>query len=442
MQTDLLILQDQNEVFSTGIKSEKGKGDNISNALESDDLSEGKDADFLSTLIEITKIRDQGSGISVQKSESKAESAEATQSSKLRVQNPEFKVENPEFKVQSPEQKAENREQRSEAGGQRLEVRVQGTEEAQSLEPKSEISKFGAEGSNLKAEISEFGVQSSKVKSESSDLRAESPQLKAESSKLEVKSSEPKAAEAESSKQKAQSTASISRDQILNPNFQQAGEVAKSLTRNHVNQEMTPKIESNFQDITTISKNTENFDKNLSHKEPDNSPLFQESQSFSRVSDTSLQAKETQLSQKPLQTEVLTQIVKKASFNLKNGQTEVKIDLKPEFLGRIQLKISTENHQVMVRILTEIPLVKDMIENNINQLKADLQNHGLEIDKLDVFVANDSDQYKNRHENAEFLKKNGKTGKGEAHGILAKEMEAEAQFADERRGANLIGVFA
>ena len=54
MQTDLLILQDQNEVFSTGIKSEKGKGDNISKALESDDLSEGKDADFLSTLVGIT----------------------------------------------------------------------------------------------------------------------------------------------------------------------------------------------------------------------------------------------------------------------------------------------------------------------------------------------------------------------------------------------------
>ncbi|MDL1962733.1 MAG: flagellar hook-length control protein FliK, partial [Deltaproteobacteria bacterium] len=299
------------------------------------------------------------------------------------------------------------------------------------------------EGSKLKAEISESGVQSSKVKAESPQLKAESLELKAESPKLEVKSSEPKAAEAEISKVKAQSTASISRDQILNPDFQQAGEVAKSLTGNHVNREMTPKIESNFQDITTIAKNTENFDKNFSHKEPDNSPLFQESQSFSRVSDTSPQAKETQLSQKPLQTEVLTQIVKKASFNLKNGQTEVKIDLKPEFLGRIQLKISTENHQVMVRILTEIPLVKDMIENNINQLKADLQNHGLEIDKLDVFVANDSDQYnKNGHENAEFLKKNGKISEGEADGMPAKEMEEEAQFAEESKGANLIGVFA
>jgi len=420
MQTDLLILQDQNEVFSTGIKSEKAKGDNISKALESDDLSEGKDADFLSTLVEITKSRDQGSGIRIQKSELKSESAEATQSSKLRVQNPEFKVENPEFKVQSLELRAENVVNR----GQRSGVGGQGTEEAQSLEPKA-------------AE-----VESSKVKAQSPDLRAESLEQRAESPKLEVKSSEPKAAEVESSKVKAQSTASISRDQILNPNFQQAGEVAKSLTLNQATHEMNPKMESNIQDITTIAKNTENFDKNLSHKEPDNVLLFPESRSSDRVSDTGLQAKETQLSQKPLQTEVLTQIVKKASFNLKNGQTEVKIDLKPEFLGRIQLKISTENHQVMVRILTELPLVKDIIENNINQLKADLQNQGLEIDKLDVSVANDSDQYKNGHENAEFLKKNGKISEGEADSMLTKKMEEESQFAEEKKGANLIGVFA
>ena len=228
----------------------------------------------------------------------------------------------------------------------------------------------------------------------------------------------------------------------MNSNLQEAGEVVKNLIKNQASHEATPKIESNFQDIKTIAKNMENFDKNFSHKEPDNVLLFPESRSSDRVSDTGLHAKETQLIQKPIQTEVLTQIVKKAAFNLKNGQTEVKIDLKPEFLGRIQLKISTENHQVMVRMLTEIPLVKEIIENNINHLKADLQNHGLEIDKFDVFLTRDPDQHENGHENAEFLKKNGETGEGEADGILAKEMEEEAEFAHEREGANLIGVFA
>ncbi len=67
------------------------------------------------------------------------------------------------------------------------------------------------------------------------------------------------------------------------------------------------------------------------------------------------------------------------------------------------MKITTENHLVTVRILTELPVVKEMIENNISQLKTDLQSHGLEIDKLDVSVANDSQQRGKGFEKADFL---------------------------------------
>jgi len=99
----------------------------------------------------------------------------------------------------------------------------------------------------------------------------------------------------------------------------------------------------------------------------------------------------------------LNQIVEKAALNLKNGKSEIRIDLKPEFLGSVRMKITTENHLLTVRILTELPIVKEMIENNISQLKTDLQNNGLEIDKLDVSVANDSQQRGKGFEKADFL---------------------------------------
>ena len=99
----------------------------------------------------------------------------------------------------------------------------------------------------------------------------------------------------------------------------------------------------------------------------------------------------------------LNQIVEKAALNLKNGKSQVRIDLKPEFLGSVRMKIITENHLVTVRILTELPVVKEMIENNISQLKTDLQSHGLEIDKLDVSVANDSQQRGKGFEKADFM---------------------------------------
>jgi flagellar hook-length control protein FliK len=54
------------------------------------------------------------------------------------------------------------------------------------------------------------------------------------------------------------------------------------------------------------------------------------------------------------------------------------------------MQIVTESHQVAVRIVAEIPFVKDMLENNLHQLKAELQAQGLEVDELEVSVAHDS----------------------------------------------------
>jgi flagellar hook-length control protein FliK len=88
----------------------------------------------------------------------------------------------------------------------------------------------------------------------------------------------------------------------------------------------------------------------------------------------------------------VNQIVQKAVLHLNNGQHEVRLDLKPDFLGHIRMQIITESHQVTVRILAESPMVKELIENNFQQLKSELQNHGLEIDELDVSVEDHAEQ--------------------------------------------------
>ena len=95
-------------------------------------------------------------------------------------------------------------------------------------------------------------------------------------------------------------------------------------------------------------------------------------------------------SQRNLASQTLNQIVQKAVLLNNNGQNMVQIDLKPEFLGHIRMQIVTENQLVAVRIMAEIPFVKDMLENNLNQLKAELQAQGLEVDELEVSVAHDS----------------------------------------------------
>jgi flagellar hook-length control protein FliK len=105
-------------------------------------------------------------------------------------------------------------------------------------------------------------------------------------------------------------------------------------------------------------------------------------------------------SQDSLRTQTLDQIVRKAVIYTRNGQHEAKIDLKPDFLGHIRMQVTIENQQVTVKILTESGFVKDMVENNIHQLKAGLQQQGLNIDKLEVAVSSDSDDFKHSQEKA------------------------------------------
>jgi flagellar hook-length control protein FliK len=121
--------------------------------------------------------------------------------------------------------------------------------------------------------------------------------------------------------------------------------------------------------------------------------LFNQSQNEVKTPETKLVTPETEMPQKGFRDQTVNQIVQKAVLHLNGGQHEVRLDLKPDFLGHIRMQIITEGQQVTVRILTEYPMVKELIESNLQQLKSELQNHGLEIDEVDVSVEDDADQH-------------------------------------------------
>lgn len=130
--------------------------------------------------------------------------------------------------------------------------------------------------------------------------------------------------------------------------------------------------------------------------------------------------------QKKFQSQILDQIVQKAALNLNNGQNEVQINLKPDFMGQIRMQIITDSHQVTVRILAEFPEVKELIENNAHQLRSELQNYGLDIDELEVCVSQQSEQYL-----ADQNKAGGSIGKN------ATEEKAAAGDGEAEKGAAL-----
>jgi flagellar hook-length control protein FliK len=116
-------------------------------------------------------------------------------------------------------------------------------------------------------------------------------------------------------------------------------------------------------------------------------------------------SRSTESAQRSLASQTLNQIVQKAILLNINGQNTVQIDLKPEFLGHIRMHIMTESQQVAVRIVAELPFVKDMLENNLNQLKADLQAQGLQVDELEVSVAHDDRAADDRYQKAAEMRR-------------------------------------
>jgi flagellar hook-length control protein FliK len=136
----------------------------------------------------------------------------------------------------------------------------------------------------------------------------------------------------------------------------------------------------------------------------------------------------TEGTQRSLASQTLNQIVQKAVLLNNNGQNMVQIDLKPDILGQIRMQIMTESQQVAVRIVAELPIVKDMLESNLNQLKAELQAQGLQVDELEVSVAHDSRAEDDRYQKAAELRR----ARASRNNHISAEEETESQKAGTR----------
>ncbi len=84
--------------------------------------------------------------------------------------------------------------------------------------------------------------------------------------------------------------------------------------------------------------------------------------------------------------EVMDQIVKKAELVLKQNVSEMKINLKPEFLGKMTIRIAVEQGLVTARFITENLQVKHLLESNLNTLRQSLESQGIKVERTEVNV--------------------------------------------------------
>jgi flagellar hook-length control protein FliK len=136
----------------------------------------------------------------------------------------------------------------------------------------------------------------------------------------------------------------------------------------------------------------------------DSGLLFSQDQMPQHLAKLENGAHSSEASQRSLMSQTFNQIVQKAVLSLHNGQHEVQLELKPDFLGHIRMQIVSEGQHVAIKMVAEHPFVKDMLENNLHQLKTDLQAQGLDIGELEVSVAHDFHAGNEPHKNSEAVR--------------------------------------
>jgi flagellar hook-length control protein FliK len=69
------------------------------------------------------------------------------------------------------------------------------------------------------------------------------------------------------------------------------------------------------------------------------------------------------------------------------GLSEAKISLTPEHLGHVDIRLTTQQGQVVAHFAAETLAAREMIENQLPQLRASLMQQGLQVDKITVSQA-------------------------------------------------------
>lgn len=89
--------------------------------------------------------------------------------------------------------------------------------------------------------------------------------------------------------------------------------------------------------------------------------------------------------------EVIDQIVQKAELlKSETSNAEMRIQLKPGFLGKMVIKIAVEDGLVTAKFVTESQHVKQLLEANLVTLKQNLESQGLKVDRTEVNVQLDN----------------------------------------------------
>lgn len=95
----------------------------------------------------------------------------------------------------------------------------------------------------------------------------------------------------------------------------------------------------------------------------------------------------------PAENANIRQIMNQAQYLIKKGGGEMKVEMNPEGLGTMQMKVVVNDGRVNLQMATETKEAKQMIESSLPDLKSHLAAHKLAVDhvKIDVVGSTNTD---------------------------------------------------
>ena len=96
--------------------------------------------------------------------------------------------------------------------------------------------------------------------------------------------------------------------------------------------------------------------------------------------------------------DIVGQIVEKVRVTLNQNSTSMEMQLYPEHLGKLQIKVVSEDGVMTAKILAETEAAKQAIEGGLTSLKEALEQQNLKVDAVEVMVSTTGFE-KNQEEN-------------------------------------------
>jgi len=93
---------------------------------------------------------------------------------------------------------------------------------------------------------------------------------------------------------------------------------------------------------------------------------------------------------KSMESEIIRQVAAKISLKKARIPSRASIRLEPAFLGRLHVDLRADGHQVSIKMMAETHMVKDLLEANLGHLRNELQQQGMDLKHVEIFVGRDT----------------------------------------------------